>query len=1120
MNYKKCLIAMRTTLVLVFLMCGFLNANSKTNGVSADFIGIQNGDNLMSISEVLEFLEKQTKYNYIYNHDDLKKVKIEKIDFKGLTTKQILDRCLKDVGYKYEILNDVIIISEKKAKPEKFVVKGKVLDNNKKPLIGASIYLKGTASGVATNAKGEFTISFAKQKNMILAVSFIGMKNKEIVLVKNGVVKVKDINKIIITLEEDKKVMDEVVITGYGKQSKNSFTGSAVTIKKDELKTVNPTSVMSAIQILDPSFRIKENVELGSDPNALPEINLRGQSGIGLNAFEEGSINETALRNNPNLPTFILDGFEVDLTRIFDLDVNTIETITLLKDAAASAIYGSRAANGVIVIQTKPLKEGELRVTYNANIKINTPDLSHYNLMGPKEKMELEEAAGLYDFEAGVPIFHYIKLRTMNEKKRFIESGVNTDWMALPLRNSVAQNHSVRLEGGTKVVKYGINYANSDDQGVMKGSSRKRNSLGFDLKYNTKGLVFRNSVNLSLIKSTASPYGTFSEYAALNAYTSPYDKYGNYLVQVDGNGALKSPNPIYDSSLNSHNVTEYKEVTDNFSVQYYLTDHLFTKASVGISYRFTDTDNFKDPRSTDFISQPTGKGTLSVSNKHTTTWDAKWTAHYNNTFKKNNLNITLGVNFKETTSSNYRASYKSFPAGGYSEPEFAGELVSRPITGEDENRLMGAFTRINYTYDNVILADFSYRVDGNSSFGKKKKYAPFWSVGGGLNLHNIESIKHKLSFIDRLKVRYSLGVTGKANFAQSIAQNVYKLNIATHSAHGFGVDLMALGNENLKWETTYMSDAGLELSLFKGLLYFDYTYYVKNTKDLIGDMYLQSSSGFLAYKENIGEIKNTGHELRFRSRLVSNKDLQIYLNGNIASNRNKLVNISDAMKRYNEEINKKSSLKNEGYYQKPSIRYYEGASMTAIYAMQSLGIDPLTGKEYYLYKDGTTGFDVDGSQAVVVGDTEPDANGSFGFNINYKGFTLNTYFAYEFGGDRYNSTLMSKIENVDIRKNVDKRILDSRWFKVGDVTTMKSIADADEMTPATSRFVQKYNMLKLNTLSVGYIVPKKYLSKFRLKRLKFQFNMQDLFTVSSVKREMGTSYPFARNYNLTINASF
>ena len=353
-----------------------------------------------SLSEVLQVLKQKTGFEFLYNDEEIKGVTNITCSFTNASVQEILKSCLAGTKYNFKIVDNLIVITpddKKKDEVQKIVVSGKVLDDGGQTLPGVTILLKGTTIGVVTDVDGKFKIELPKQDSLILLFSFVGMEVREL-----DVNKIKDLSKeVVVHMKADVTEMEEVVVTGYGQIKKQSFTGSSVTVKKEDLLKVSQTNVIAALQTFDPSFRIQTNNQWGSDPNAMPEMYIRGRSGIGVKELDPNYTTKGNLENNPNLPTFIMDGFEVDVQKVYDMDPNRIESITILKDAAATAMYGSRAANGVVVITTVAPKPGEVTVTYSLTGGVTFPDLSDYNLANAEEKLEIERLAGLYDPEEG-----------------------------------------------------------------------------------------------------------------------------------------------------------------------------------------------------------------------------------------------------------------------------------------------------------------------------------------------------------------------------------------------------------------------------------------------------------------------------------------------------------------------------------------------------------------------------------------------------------------------------------------------------------------------------------------------------------------------------------------------
>ena len=280
-------------------------------------------------------------------------------------------------------------------------------------------------------------------------------------------------------LKEDVTEMEEVVVTGYGKVRKESFTGSSVSISKEQLMKVSKTNVLKALQAFDPSFRIQTNNKWRSDPNALPEMYIRGRSGVGVKQLDPNYTSKGNLENNPNLPTFIMDGFEISAQKLYDMDPARIANITILKDAAATALYGSRAANGVVIITTVAPKPGKLNVSYGLIGEITMPDLSSYNLMDAKEKLEAESLAGVYDVQdANDPGYNLQWQEIYYRKLNNINKGVDTYWLSFPLQTAFNQKHSMFVEGGSENLRFGVDLSYYNEDGIMKESFRDRLGVG------------------------------------------------------------------------------------------------------------------------------------------------------------------------------------------------------------------------------------------------------------------------------------------------------------------------------------------------------------------------------------------------------------------------------------------------------------------------------------------------------------------------------------------------------------------------------------------------------------------------------------------------------------------
>ena len=1000
-------------------------------------------------------------------------------------------------------------------------VYGRVIEKlSKEPMVGVTIRLDGHSTGVITDINGCYVLTLPEKGGLVI-YSYIGFETRKI--------KVTSRQKVDVQMVEATESIQEVIVTGYNSIQKESFTGNTTKIEKEDLLKVNPNNLISAIQTFDPSFRIQENLAAGSDPNSLPQFVLRGQTGIGettLGQTSTSSISREVLSGNSNLPIFILDGFEVDVEKIYDLDMNSIHSINILKDAAATAMYGSRAANGVIVIERRAPEAGKFRVQYSGVLSAELPDLSSYNLVNAREKLETERLAGLYDSNTPEidPYTNGYYQRLNN-----VLTGVDTYWLSQGLRTALNHKHSVFIDGGENDVRWGVELGFRGTEGVMKHSSRKNANAAFYVDYRIGGLQIKNKVTYTYNKSTDVPFNSFSDYSHLLPYMRLYDENGDYvrrLEKFDGASGTQV-NPLYEINFyNSFDHSGYDEVTDDLSLNWRITDGLRLRGQFSVLMRNSTGDLYKDPASASY-SASTGNinGEKTESTQKRTVIDGSLSLMYNNTFKGHNLNICLSSNMRQTQSTASETRYRGFPGGDLVSSNYAAEVYGKPSSSDNTTRLVGALLTSNYTYNNIYLADLTGRIDGSSEFGSDKRWSMFWSTGAGINIHNYDFMKSNELF-SMLKFRASYGLTGKTNFSLYSAKDMYQLQTDSWYPTGYGVFLYQMGNPNLKWERKYTLDYGVEIGLWHDKIYLKASAYDERTIDLITDYTIPSSTGFTSYKENMGKVKNTGVELELRARLYSDRNWLLQLYGSFASNKDTSVEISQAMRDSNTRVEELFSGYNpesssDSKYAKTYLKYYEGASLTSIYGMKSLGISPTNGKEIYLRRNGDVTDVWSADEWTIIGDTAPKGQGSFGYTLSYKQLSMFASFLYTFGGDAYNNTLVSYVENADIKNdNVDKRVLLDRWQKPGDITTMKDIRDRNVTTGASSRFVQKNNTLQWSSLTMSYNFRPEQLKKLHLSGLRLSFTMNDLFYWSTIRQERGLDYPYSRSFNLTTNIIF
>ena len=468
------------------------------------------------------------------------------------------------------------------------------------------------------------------------------------------------------------------------------------------------------------------------------------------------------------MPLIIMDGFEIDLQRLIDLNSYEVSSITLLKDGASTAIYGSRGANGVIVVTTKDPEAGKLKITYNGSLNIETPDLSDYNLLNARDKLELERKLGYYE-STNLSLDMILKNKYA-ERLADVERGVDTDWLSKPLRTGVGQRHSIRLEGGDSSFRYAASLQYNDVKGVMKKSDRKSINGRVTLSYYHKNVIFRNDLAIGVTDSKDSPYGSFSDYTLLNPYWKPYDDNGNLIKIFDDNiefydGFSKLPkNPLYNATLNTKSQDKYTQIINNFSIEWRPFDGFIARGSVGISSKSSEADDYKPATHTDFEAERYQtlegifkKGSYYYNSGKDFNYDLALNLSYSNIFADKHW---IYAGFNVDLDSRKIRSYR-FGAEGFLDEslDFIGSALQymegeKPLGSEALTRRVGFVGNLNYSYNNRYYADFAFRTDGSSQFGKDKRFAPFYSIGIGWNMEREKFMKN-LTFVNRLKLRAS-----------------------------------------------------------------------------------------------------------------------------------------------------------------------------------------------------------------------------------------------------------------------------------------------------------------------------------------------------------------------------
>lgn len=964
------------------------------------------------------------------------------------------------------------------------------------PLVGAQVRIVGANVATITDVNGRFTFQTVALKNQKLMVSYIGMETQSVDAGHN----------MKIVLKPNSKTLSDVVVNGFFTRKKQTFTGAARTVTSDEILKVAPNNIMQTLATLDPSLNITQNNAMGSNPNAVPDLVIRSTTSLSTS-------NEVGL----NAPLIVIDGVEQSLQALYDMDINDIERVDILKDASATALYGENAANGVIVIERKRVSQSPVRIRYTFTPEASFADLSSYDYCDAAQKLELERLAGLYKSTTGSLDKSYY------EKLALVNSGVNTDWMSKPVRNSFSHSHSLSISGRGSGLDYNVNANYQDTEGVMKDDGRKRYGMNIYLSYTAvKDLIVTLRASHDQLNTNASKFGSFSNYLACNPYDSPYDEYGNLRSSLSYN----IDNPLYEASLSSFNKSQTRTQQISLDLRYNILPTFFVTAQGSYSTSRGTSDAFTSPDSHEFetvaIKQ---KGRYVLDNTSADQWAGKIVANYIHNFDKDGtmLTLNLGGEIKKNKSTASSLVGTGFLSDNQNDMAYATAYPNggQPSGSEDLSTSLGGFLAANFMWKNRYVVDGSYRVSGSSKFGSDHRYAPFWSVGAGWNLHNEKFIK-KLGWVNTLRLRGSYGYTGSVKFSSYQAVTTYKYNSDFLGYTGVGAIPIGMANPDLKWQTTKKFNVGITSSFLGDRLNVNLDVYNEKTIDMLIDRSLPPSSGTTSVKANLGSQTSNGIEFSVWGKIIRTKDWEWTLSVNGLHSKTTINNISEAMKRMNEQnatgytdgsVSVASS--------SPLFQYREGESPTAIYAVRSAGIDPATGREIFIKQDGSYTYTYDTKDQVACGDTNPVMQGSLSSMLQYKNFSLTASFQYRFGGKMYNSTRALKVENINPRQNCDVRAFTDRWTKPGDVKPYIDIANATGNTSVyTDRFVEKDNELWLSSLYLQYNVPVTFLRKIHVQKLYVGIGTEDLFRITSAKYERGTSYPYSRSVNMSASLTF
>ncbi|MDE1193448.1 MAG: SusC/RagA family TonB-linked outer membrane protein [Arachidicoccus sp.] len=1067
------------------------------------------GKNISTIA-ALNTIQAQSGYDIFYSSHEVKDVKIN-LSLNNVSVETALRNVLDKQNLEFSIDDRIITIHKKRAAsiittalPVSVHVKGIVEDENGKSLSGATVQVLGkNIFTMSTDADGAFSFD-TNEGDTTIQATFVGYKTQSVHLLANK-------TNYTIVLPIIDANLKEVVTTGMFNKPKESFTGAVTVITKDQIKMFGNRNLLKTIANIDPSFNITERNNYGSDPNVLPDIDIRGSTTL-------ASVNDlqSNVRNTLNLPLFILDGFEVSLERVYDMNQSDVESVVILKDASSTAMYGSRGANGVVVITSIKPVAGKLKVSYSAGVNLEIPDISSYHLLNATDKLALEKSVGLY---TATDYYSQDLLSTLyNANLKSVKEGVNTNWAKVPLHTGIGQYHKLDLSGGDAQFRYVMNISYNQITGAMKGSKRDNFNGSMNIMYLLKKVRFSNNLTIGFDNAANSTYGDYSTYVSMNPYWNPYNADGTPVKMFNTFGSQTQPNPAYNGSLTDFNKAQYTSIRNTTSIDWDILKTLKWSNSVGYSRQIGGTDVFMSPSNSNYWQTTTVslKGSYSKGNSFEQGYQFRTNLSYGQVFGLHSLYVGANAQILENKSNSTSMYVTGFIndqetdiSNGYT---YSGD---RPSTSESTVRSVEFSGTMNYNYNSRYFADASYNVSGGSSFGPDTRFGRFWSVGLGWTISNEQFFKNNISFINLLRLRYNYGVSGGLNFEPYQSLTTYSYDRTALYRTLIGTTLTALGNPDLSWQNSFQHNYGLDVSFLNGRISLTANYYRKNTPNTITQAYLPISHGFTSYTENMGEVRNTGTDVSLSAYIIRDdvKKFTWAVTASISNNKNVLVKLSDALKKANEAYASQNS--SSGLY----YEYVEGQSIDEIYVVKSPGVDATSGKVLYENLDGTITTSISGVGKIAVGSSQPKINGRMSTMFRYGSFVANIGFAARLGGKKLNQTLLSRVENAYIRLNVDKRVSEKRWQKPGDITPYKSILNTDN-TYANDRFVFTENTIMLNNVNLSYELPMKWVKHLSMQRIAVTASMSDLFYWSNIEQERGTSYPYTLKPSFSISCTF
>lgn len=1051
-----------------------------------------------SIKQIIGEIKKCTEFSFVYSDADLRGIGNRDVVFKDATVEDILTSCLKGTGLKFSIEEKTIVIWRvspvTKDRVKERVLKGVVVDQVGEALPGATVMLKGTTVGVVTDTAGHFCVMLPAEGKHVLVVTFVGMKKLEIEVTTKDFIRV--------TMEEDAEILEDVVVTGYGKRSKSSYAGAVQTMKSEELVATGATNLIESLKGLVPGVEVRSSGLVGG----MPTIKIRG-----CNRLEESTITGTAA------PLFVLDGFVMNDMSCYDmLNPKDIESITILKDAEAMALYGSRGANGVIVVQRKKGKDQKMQWKLDFTQGFLALGMNDFDFMSPRETLEWERLLYKNYME------EYGKEPTEEQILKFRPDSMlehTTDWFDEALGGSGTTDISLGLVGGNDRTQFFVQGSYTHRAGVVKKNDQDRFGLVANLQHRASDRVcvgLNTSAYRMETKRSNAASSLYNALPKMSPLQCAYDvETGELLDGTQEGFSKKTGNPLYDYKLNDDDKLSYI-FSAGLTADIQLLSFLNWNTQVGYEVSSNITTAYTDPRTNrqDYVLGDKGSLAESHSLANSVSWRSMLSV--NKFWEEHSLTGFVSV---EGQYEDYDYTHLK---GTFKEPLLIKNLASVnnviPRKSMEKSNFMGIVLQAEYGYKGKYYVSGSIRTDGSSRFGGNNKWGTFGSVGFAYNIKN-EGFLANIGWIDILKWRGTYGRVGNANFGSSYSHYTVYENAQYAYADKYPIyEMNNYKNEDLKWETTDVYNVGLDFGFCGDRLSGSVDYYYKKTTGLLESLYLPLSSGISSQMQNTAGVENQGMEFFVQSQNIR-REFRWSTNFNISFNRNKVLSLRNGV----------DEIEDFTFYAKV------GKTMECYFMEEWAGVNPDTGAPQWYDENGDVTGDYDSARKVFVS-REDRYRGGFNNFFSWRGINLgvNVLFAnvrmLNHFGMSYSDTDGANFGGVYVRDAAK-----NYWQNPGDrVSRPKPMRYGNNSSNESStRYYINGFFARLQSVNLSYDLPERWMGKF-LKQATVFFrgnNLGYIYTDNTMldpdsKSGMvslltgGTAVPNGKNYSFGINLTF